>query len=151
MAKGCKKGSVLHVCHSFYVLGMTNGQCSLADCIQFVLPRDFYECDFYPLFPWCWLFSLLETHFFASWWKENLIFSRAALQKSTLESSYTYVVKAWKMNSDVIYHKEPGWCSVSICELLAKVAKILTGVPAEVSRRAMTFKTYTGWPKEYWP
>ena len=78
------------------------------------------------------------------------IFSREVSCLSTLAQALspipTYVVKAWKMNSDVIYHKEPGWCSVSICELLAKVAKILTGVPAEVSRRAMTFKICTGWP-----
>ena len=132
------------MCHSFYVLGMTNGQCSLADCIQFVLPRDFYECDFYPLFPWCWLFSLLETHFFCILMKrKSHIFSRA-LQKSTLESSYTYVVKAWKMNSDVIYHKEPGWCSVSIC-----CCQELKESSKNSYRCSMTFKNKVHYGPEY--
>ena len=92
----------------------------------------------------CWLFSLLETHFFASWWKENLIFSRAALQKSTLESSYTYVVKAWKMNSDVIYHKEPGWCSVSIC-----CCQELKESSKNSHRCSMTFKNKVHYGPEY--
>ena len=103
------------------------------------------------IYIYCWLFSLLDTRWVRIWVPFFChIFSREVSCLSTLAQALspipTYVVKAWKMNSDVIYHKEPGWCSVSICELLAKVAKILTGVPAEVSRRAMTFKTCTGWP-----
>ena len=159
-----KRRKCLHVCQSFYVLGMTNGQCSLPDCIQFVLP---YYCrrllwlifiHFSCSRKKCWLFSLLETLFFILMKRESgkqiffVIFSRVLCKVSFLFCTLellsapisTYVVKAWKMNSDVIYHKEPGWCSVSIC-----CCQELKESSKNSYRCSMTFKNKVHYGPEY--
>ena len=155
----CKKGSVCTCVTLFLCIRHDKWSMFYQDCIPFVQCLEtFYIVIFiYMLLTFLIIGYTLSENELRIWIVPFfcVTFSREVSCLSTLAQALspipTYVVKAWKMNSDVIYHKEPGWCSVSICELLAKVAKILTGVPAEVSRRAMTFKTYTGWPKEYWP
>ena len=104
-------------------------------------------------------FSHYWRHFFSSWWKENLesrfffvIFSRVLCKVSFLFCTLellsapisTYVVKAWKMNSDVIYHKEPGWCSVSIC-----CCQELKESSKNSYRCSMTFKNKVHYGPEY--
>ena len=87
-------------------------------------------------------------------WKADffVIFSRVLCKVSFLFCTLellsapisTYVVKAWKMNSDVIYHKEPGWCSVSIC-----CCQELKESSKNSHRCSMTFKNKVHYGPEY--
>ena len=146
-----KRRKCLHVCQSFYVLGMTNGQCSLPDCIQFVLP---YYCrrllwlifiHFSCSRKKCWLFSLLETLFFILMKRESgkqiflsyfLAFFAKSPSSSVLWScsQLLYPRMLWKHEkwiqmSSTTKSLDDVVSPFAAARSLKKVAKIRTGVP----------------------